>query len=101
MKHATDKTVRSLVTRQRRIEKALAGNQDATIRLIASDVLGIETLDTRNSDGLDFHDLAVCQVRKALEAAYEAGRRASANARANTCDAVINGRRRKVTIPND
>ena len=77
MKHATDKTMRSLVARQRRIEKACAGNQDATIRLIANDVLGIETLDTRKSDGLDFHDLAVWQIRKALEAAYEAGRKAA------------------------
>jgi len=76
MKHATDKTMRDLVTRQRRIEKAIAGNKDATIRLIANDVLGIETLDARKSDGLDFHDLAVWQIRKALEAAYEAGRKA-------------------------
>ena len=52
MKHATDKTMRGLVTRQRRIEKAIAGNKDATIRLIANDVLGIETLDARKSDGL-------------------------------------------------
>ncbi len=77
MKHATDKTMRDLVTRQRRIEKAIAGNKDATIRLIANDVLGIETLDARKSDSLDFHDLAVWQIRKALEAAYEAGRKAA------------------------
>ena len=76
MKHATDKTMRDLVTRQRRIEKAIAGNKNATIRLIANDVLGIETLDARKSDSLDFHDLAVWQIRKALEAAYEAGRKA-------------------------
>ena len=73
----TDKSVRDLVARQRRIEKARAGNQDATVRLIARDILGIETLDTRNSDGLDFHDLAVWQIRKALETAYEAGRKAA------------------------
>lgn len=77
MKHATDKTMRDLVTRQRRIEKAIAGNKDATIRLIANNVLGIETLDARKSDSLDFHDLAVWQIRKALEAAYEAGRKAA------------------------
>ena len=77
MKHATDKTMRGLITRQRRIDKACAGNKDATILLIASEVLGIETLDTRKSDRLDFHDLAVWQVRKALEAAYEAGRKAA------------------------
>lgn len=34
----------------------------------------IETLETRNSDGLDFHDVAVWAIRSALVAAYEAGR---------------------------
>ena len=36
----------------------------------------IETLETRNSDGLDFHDVAVWAIRAALEEAFEAGRRA-------------------------
>ena len=40
----------------------------------------IETLDTRNSDRLDFHDVAVWAMRAALEAAYEAGRVAGAKA---------------------
>lgn len=40
----------------------------------------IETLETRNSDGLDFHDVAVWAIRAALEAAYEAGRIAGAKA---------------------
>ena len=42
---------------------------------IARRVLGIETLETRSSDTLDFHDLAIWNIRKALEAAYEAGTR--------------------------
>jgi hypothetical protein len=46
--------------------------QDALAR-IAKDVLGIETLETRNSDGLDFHDVAVWTAKAALEAAYDAG----------------------------
>ncbi|WP_323033651.1 DUF6900 domain-containing protein [Paracoccus sp. (in: a-proteobacteria)] len=33
----------------------------------------IETLATRNSDRLDFHDVAVWAIRAALEAAYAAG----------------------------
>ena len=33
----------------------------------------IETLETRNSDGLDFHDVAVWAIRDALEAAFAAG----------------------------
>ena len=33
----------------------------------------VETLDTRNSDGLDFHDVAVWSIRAALIEAYSAG----------------------------
>jgi hypothetical protein len=37
----------------------------------------LETLETRNSDGLDFHDVAVWAIRDALEAAYAAGKAAA------------------------
>ncbi|WP_276681457.1 DUF6900 domain-containing protein [Thalassolituus oleivorans] len=40
---------------------------------IARTVLGLDTLETRNSDELDFHEMSVWQVKKALEAAYKAG----------------------------
>lgn len=40
---------------------------------IAKTKLGIDTLETRHSDSLDFHDLAVWSLREALEAAYHAG----------------------------
>ena len=40
---------------------------------IAQQHLGIETLQTRRSDSLDFHDVAVWSVKAALEAAYRAG----------------------------
>jgi len=40
---------------------------------IANDILEIETLETRRSDDLDFHDTAVWVLREALEAAYKAG----------------------------
>ena len=36
----------------------------------------LETLETRNWDRLDFHDVAVWAIRAALEEAFEAGRRA-------------------------
>lgn len=42
---------------------------------IARAHLNIETLATRYSDSLDFHDVAVWNVLAALKAAYEAGRR--------------------------
>ena len=53
---------------------------DALILDIATRHFFIETLDTRNSDRLDFHDVAVWAMRAALEAAYEAGRVAGAKA---------------------
>ena len=40
---------------------------------IAQQHLGIETLQTRRSDSLDFHDVAVWCLRDALEAAFNAG----------------------------
>jgi hypothetical protein len=43
---------------------------------IAADNLFIDTLETRNSDSLDFHDVAVWQLKEALMAAYEAGMQA-------------------------
>jgi hypothetical protein len=43
------------------------------IEQIAQKFLNLETLKTRNSDSLDFHDLAVWQIKAALEAAYNAG----------------------------
>ncbi len=51
--------------------------RDATIAAIARDVLFIETLETRKSDRLDFHDVAVWTVREALEKAYAAGHEAA------------------------
>lgn len=44
-----------------------------TLDHIAQTILGLETLDTRNSDRLDFHDLAVWNIKAALQAAFEAG----------------------------
>ena len=41
---------------------------------IAAEKLGIETLETRMSDGLDFHEVAVWSLREALKAAYELGK---------------------------
>ena len=49
---------------------------DKALADIATTILGLETLDTRNRDQLDFHELAVWQIKKALEAAYAAGQQA-------------------------
>ncbi|WP_296643426.1 DUF6900 domain-containing protein [Roseinatronobacter sp.] len=50
--------------------------RDAQLLEIAELHLFLETLETRNSDALDFHDASVWAIRSALEAAFEAGRRA-------------------------
>ena len=46
---------------------------ETILTLIAQKHLGIETLETRKSDSLDFHDVAVWCLRDALEAAFNAG----------------------------
>lgn len=48
--------------------------RDALLLEIAERHLFLETLETRNSDSLDFHDSAVWAIRSALVAAFEAGR---------------------------
>lgn len=46
---------------------------DELLAAIAKESLHIDTLETRKSDSLDFHDVAVWSVKAALEAAYRAG----------------------------
>ena len=44
-----------------------------TLERIAEEHLEIETLRARNSDHLDFHEVSVWQLKKALEEAYRLG----------------------------
>jgi hypothetical protein len=44
-----------------------------TLTQIAKKQLGIETLEVRNSDRLDFYDVGVMQLKEALLAAYMMG----------------------------
>ena len=46
---------------------------DEILTAIANEHLGIPTLEARHSDSLDFHNVAVWQVKSALEAAYDTG----------------------------
>lgn len=50
--------------------------RDAQLLEIAQRQFHLETLETRNWDRLDFHDVAVWAIRAALQEAFEAGRRA-------------------------
>ncbi|MFN4099669.1 MAG: DUF6900 domain-containing protein [Pararhodobacter sp.] len=49
--------------------------RNAQLLAIAQRQFRLETLETRNWDRLDFHDVAVWAIRAALEEAFEAGRR--------------------------
>ena len=51
--------------------------REQEIAELAQRILKIETLETRNSDALDFHELAVWTIQQALDAAYEAGRQSA------------------------
>ena len=52
--------------------------RDALILEIAKRQFFLETLETRDRDRLDFHDVAVWSIRAALEEAFEAGRASAA-----------------------
>ena len=47
---------------------------DELLAEIAKKHLNLETLETQNSDSLDFHDVAVWGIKDALQEAYEAGK---------------------------
>jgi hypothetical protein len=51
--------------------------KDDIILKIAQTQLGIETLELRNRDSLDFHDVSVRRLKEALETAYTAGQLAA------------------------
>jgi len=44
------------------------------IQKIAAEHLFIDTLETRNADSLDFHEVSVWSIKSALQAAFDAGR---------------------------
>ena len=51
----------------------------AAIASIAREELGIRTLDIRGGDGVDFHDLHVGRIERALTRAYREGGVAAVN----------------------
>ena len=66
-----------------KVQLALLDQQDKPTDLedafteIARKNLHVETLETRRSDSLDFHELSVWQIEEALAAAFEAGQQTS------------------------
>jgi hypothetical protein len=57
----------------RRFTKAENEPSDELLTALAKKYLRLETLETRHVDLLDFHDIAVWEIKAALKAAYEAG----------------------------
>ena len=51
--------------------------KDQILAQIAQNELHLETLETRKSDSLDFHDCAIWCIKSALDAAYEAGKQST------------------------
>ena len=60
-------------TTPQKTRRNTAQTLDALLTRIAQEHLLIDTLETRNSDSLDFHDVSVWGVKAALIAAYQAG----------------------------
>ena len=75
-----------------------AKGMNETIDRIAQEILNLHTLDTRHSDALDFHDLAVWRIKEALEAFYAAGRNRPSAHDPETTGALI---RSHVTHPKE
>ncbi len=53
---------------------------------IALDHMFIDTLETRHSDRLDFHEVSVWAVKSALQAAFDAGMKAACTNQSQTGD---------------
>ena len=48
-------------------------DMDTKIKKIADKILNIKTMETQNSDRLDFHELHIAEIKEALELAYKMG----------------------------
>jgi hypothetical protein len=47
--------------------------QEQILQIVKNNFYGIDTIETRNSDSLDFHDTAIWCIRSAIENAYKIG----------------------------
>lgn len=56
-----------------RKNEQMTTNIENILTLIAQKHLGIETLEIRNSDCLDFHEVSASKIKEALQAAFMAG----------------------------
>ena len=56
---------------------------DTLLTRIALDHLFVDTLETRKSDRLDFHEVSVWGIKTALQAAFDAGKQAASTTNLN------------------
>ena len=61
------------VTNKRRSQVMDTQKLEQLLNQIAAEHLHIDTLATRNSDRLDFHEVSVWGLKEALQAAFTAG----------------------------
>ena len=56
---------------------------ECLLNQIAAEHLHIDTLATRNSDRLDFHEISVWGLKEALQAAFKAGQQSKKTTQPN------------------
>jgi hypothetical protein len=72
-------------TKESKTMSQMNANQlDRMLQSIAAEHMCIDTLNTRHSDRLDFHEVSVWNIRAALQAAFDAGRADAASQSNNT-----------------
>lgn len=69
-----------VIRRGQKTVRELSKKEVETFAAIAGEIGGIETIETRNSDGLDFHEVAIWEMVQMLSEAYEAGKAAAVKA---------------------
>lgn len=53
----------------------LSKSVQSQLESIAKEYFHVDTMETRNSDGLDFHEVAIWSINDALKAAFELGQK--------------------------
>lgn len=75
--HPTEPPMPKRLTARPTTQNAAPSEIDAVIATIAQTHLGLETLESRHQDRLDFQEQACWAIRDALRAAFEAGKQAA------------------------
>ena len=71
------------VTNKRRSQVMDTQKLEQLLNQIAAEHLHIDTLATRNSDRLDFHEVSVWGLKEALQAAFTAGQQSKQTTQPN------------------